>query len=130
VFWHKGECYGASGWIKTLATDLPTFTVSPATTPDKDPKIGSFSAGPQVGTTTSTDPITGTVTTIVTVLNLNGTYTTTTTITTRGGGSTSSTATTNSVDVGGAVGSAGVIGSGVTTPSDALGRVNWRELRR
>ena len=130
MFWHKGDCYGDSGWIKTLTTDPPASTAPPATTPNKDPKIGSFSTGPQVGTTTSTDPITGTVTTIVTVLNLNGTYTTTKTITTRGGGSTSSTATTNSVDIGGAVGSAGVIGSGVTTPSDALGRVNWRELRR
>jgi hypothetical protein len=130
MFWHKGSCYGDSGWIKTLTTDPPAFTVPPATTPNKDPKIGSFSTGPQLGTTTSTDPITGTVTTIVTVLNSNGSYTTTTTITTRGGGSTTSTATTSSVDIGGSVISSGVIGRGVTTPSDALGRVNWRELRR
>jgi hypothetical protein len=130
MFWHKGSCYGDSGWIKTLTTDPPAFTVPPATTPNKDPKIGSFSTGPQLGTTTSTDPITGTVTTIVTVLNSNGSYTTTTTITTRGGGSTTSTATTSSVDIGGSVISSGVIGRGVTTPSDALSRVNWRELRR
>lgn len=146
VFWHEkliGKCYGESGWSKTAAVDTRACGTSDTATTRKcadngsaaggtDPKIGSLGAVTE-GTTTTTvtnSDGTTTTTTVVIALNGDGTYTTTTTVTNSGGGSTTTTSTSNSIVVGGAVNSSGVIGGGVTTPLEALGRVNWRELRR
>lgn len=146
TFWHEkliGACYGETGWTKTAATDTRACGTSDTATTRKcatnvssalgtDPKIGSFGAA-TAGTTTSTVTNadgTTTTTVVVTVLNADGSYTRTTTITNSGGGSSTSTSTSNLIEIGGAVDASGTIGGGVTTPLEALGRVNWRELRR
>ncbi len=156
TFWHtktysstgasqSGPCYGATNWTKLGYTDTRTCgSQDTATTRKcatlnktaadaaKDPKIGAFGVGspPVAGTTTTT--VTNadgtTTTTVVNVaINANGTATTTTTVTNSNGGSTT-TVTGNDIDIGGVVDSSGVIGGGVTTPLEALGRVSWREL--
>jgi len=138
TFWHhpNDKCYGDSGWTKTPGADTGSSTLQSKEPGSTDPKIGSLGAMSEGTTTTTVTNEDGstTTTTVVVVLNADGTYTTTTTVTTTtvGGDSTSSTSTTstNTIEIGGAVDSSGAIGGGVTTPLEALGRVNWRELRR
>ncbi len=134
TFWHhpNGLCYSSSGWTKTPGPDDGSSNLDIKAVGSTDPKIGSFgSATPGTTTTTATNADgTTTTTTVVVVLNADGTYTTTTTVTNSAGGSTTTSSTSNSIEIGGAVDSSGAIGGGVTTPLEALGRVNWRELRR
>jgi len=138
TFWHhpNKKCYGDTDWTKKPGADTGSSSLSTKNPGSTDPKIGSLGAvTPGTTTTTVTGADGSTVsTTVVVALNLDGTYTTTTTVTTTtAGGDTSSTtasSTSSSVEIGGAVDSSGAIGGGVTTPLEALGRVNWRELRR
>ena len=161
IFWHHNnrKCYGESGWTKEAPEDTTAGTgTATKASGSTDPKIGAFGSGtgtgsgiPTVGTTTTTNPTTGAVTTTVTVLNSDGSYTITATdrnpttgavtttvtvlnsdgsytITTNGitaGGGTS-----NSIDVGGIVDGSGVMGSGMSAPLAPVGRLNWKELRR
>lgn len=141
IFWHHPDkaCYGQPTWVKNPAADTSASSTSSASNlllaaEASDPKVGALGSGGvgvQEGswTSTVTNPDGSTTTTTVTVVaNSDGTVTTTTTVTVTNG--TTSTTTTNTNYTGGAVGSNGIIGGGVTTPADAIGRVNWRELLR
>jgi type IV pilus assembly protein PilY1 len=134
-------CYGESHWTKTPPQDLSGSDLSSTQLSNglqtaalaTDPKVGSFTGtGAVAGTTTTTvtnaDGSTTTTVVVVTVSASGGT-TTTTTVTNSNGGSTT-TVLGDDIDVGGAVDSSGIIGGGLTTPLEALGRVNWRELFR
>lgn len=135
TWWHhpNGKCYGDTGWTKTPGADNGSTSLSTKAAGSTDPKIGSLGVGdPPVAGTSSTTVTnadgTTTTTTVTIVVNADGTATTTTTVTNNSTGTTSTTVTGNDIDVGGAVDSSGIIGGGVTTPLEALGRVNWREL--
>lgn len=138
TYWHHPNnlCYGVDGWTKTPGADNGSSSSTAKAAGSTDPKIGSFGVmTPGTTTTTVTNPDgSTTTTTVVIALVADGSYTVTTTVTTTtvGGDSTSSTSSTstNTIEIGGAVDSSGTIGGGVTTPLEALGRVNWRELRR
>lgn len=135
TFWHhpNGYCYGDAGWTKNPGADNGSSTLTTKAAGSTDPKIGSLGAVTPGTTTTTVSNADGTTTTttVVVVLNSDGTYTTTTTTTNSGGGGSSTTvSTSHSIEIGGSVDSSGAIGGGVTTPLEALGRVNWRELRR
>lgn len=136
TFWHhpNNKCMGDSGWTKSPPQDNISDVISatPATgsTDPRDGIFGQAGAGAVPGTTTTTVTNadgTTTTTTVTVVVNADGSVTTTTTITNSGGGTTTTT-TTDSIEIGGAVDASGVIGGGVTTPLEALGRVDWREL--
>lgn len=137
TYWHHPNnlCYGSTGWTKTPGADNGSSSSTAKAAGSTDPKIGSFGVATPGTTTTTVTNSDGstTTTTVVVALNADGTYSVTTTVTnTSGSVSTSSTSTTssNSIETGGAVNSNGAIGAGVTTPLEAMGRVNWRELRR
>ena len=141
IFWHHPNkfCFGAAGWVKNPAADTSASSTSSsadlaAAAAASDPKVGALGAGgagvlPGTWTTTVTNPDgTTTTTTVTIVVNEDGSATTTTTTSISTGEST--TTTTNTNYTGGPVDTSGIIGGGVTTPADAVGRVNWRELVR
>jgi hypothetical protein len=140
TFWHhpNGICFGESGWLKNPPPD-PDFNASSASNlalaaTHSDPKIGALGSGGSgatAGTTTTTvhnpDGTTTTTTTTV-VINSDGSVTTTTTVTIDNVATT--TTTTNTNYTGGPVNRDGTIDKGPPTPTEAIGRINWRELLR
>lgn len=124
AFWHhpNGKCYGQSGWVANAAEDFESDATpkTPAAGSD-DPKDGVFGAigggGTGGGGTGGTGGTGG------------------------GGGGGGGDAgggdggdgggVSTGIVTGGSVGADGTVFSGgVTTPPEALGRVNWRELRQ
>ncbi|MFP5419487.1 MAG: pilus assembly protein [Gammaproteobacteria bacterium] len=117
AFWHhpNGKCYGQVGWVPNAPEDFESDAtpLTPAPGSD-DPKDGVFgvigsggTSGGGSGGTSGTGGSSGT------------------------GGDSGGDGVSTGIVTGGAVSADGTIFTGgVTTPPEALGRVNWRELRQ
>lgn len=134
TYWHypNNICYGDTGWVKDPGPDNGGSSLVAKRAGSTDPKVGNLGVGapPTPGITSITNAD-GSVTTTTVVLDIiGGGYTTIVEIVDTTGAVTSHTETHTSatIDIGGAVDSSGIVGGGVTTPLEALGRINWREL--
>lgn len=133
TFWHhpNGLCYGSTSWTKAPGPDTGGSTLISKVAGSTDPKIGNLGVGtlPTAGSTSVTNAD-GSVTTTTIVLDIiGGGYTTIIEIVNNGVVTSHTEAHTSAtIDIGGAVDSSGIVGGGVTTPLEALGRINWREL--
>ena len=134
TYWHypNNICYGETGWVKDPGPDNGSSSLVAKRAGSTDPRVGNLGVGaPPTPGATSVTNLDGSVTTTTILLDLiGGGYTTTVEVRDINGvvTSTTSTHTSATVDIGGVVDSNGVVGGGVTTPLDSLGRINWREL--
>jgi Neisseria PilC beta-propeller domain len=133
TFWHhpNGFCYGDADWTKTPRADASSSSEITKVAGSADPKIGNLGVGapPSAGSSSVTNAD-GSVTTTTITYDVTGGGYTTLVVTIKDGVETSRTETHTGqgIDTGGAVDNSGIIGGGVVTPLEALGRVNWREL--